>query len=107
MKNKKVKDETTVRTSAIEAIIVLLVCLIAFFGLVYIKLAPYIGESISDSQPKKEEVETQDIFSEDVKVIHLDEEGNIINDGTEVEDKELNEAPSESGNDETKDPSEE
>ncbi len=79
---KKKKDDTVVRTSVLEAIIVAVVCLVAFLGLVYIRLVPYIGESISESQPISDEnTETEDIFS-DEGIRYLDDEGNVVAIGT-------------------------
>ncbi len=52
----RAKNDTTVRTSVMEVIVVTLVCIIAFLGLVYMKLMPYIGSYISEQQTKSESV---------------------------------------------------
>lgn len=83
---RKKKDETVVRTTVIEAIIVVLVCLVAFLGLVYMKLMPYIGESIAEKQKERQSYSDSDTYYDDSDVIYLDEDGNVLNDnaGKEV-----------------------
>lgn len=48
MKKKKVDND--VRTTAFEAVVVVLICIIVFAGILFMMLAPYIGRDIVREQ---------------------------------------------------------
>lgn len=47
---KKKKVDNNVRTTAFEAVVVVLICIIVFAGILFMMLAPYIGRDIVSEQ---------------------------------------------------------
>lgn len=73
--SKSKRDAYTVRTSVSEAIIITIVSIIAFVGMVFVMLLPYIGGSIQDSfNGKNREPEKKTVISGTVKAASIDSE---------------------------------